>query len=143
MPYILSWIRDNQSLFEWLGIFSLLMFVGTLVVFPLVIVYLPKDYFVRYDREPAHQKRRHPFVWLVITIFKNLLGASLIVAGIAMLVLPGQGLLTLLIGATLTNFPGKYTVERWLVSRPAVARTLNRIRDKAGRPRLELPEGGE
>ncbi len=118
MPYILSWIRENQSLFEWLGIFSLLMFVGTLVVFPLVIVYLPKDYFVRYDREPAHQKRRHPFVWLVITIFKNLLGASLIVAGIAMLVLPGQGLLTLVDRRHADQLPGQVH-SRTMARQPA------------------------
>ena len=140
MTEILNLIRDHQNLFEWLGILSLVMFVGTLVVFPLVIVYLPKDYFVRYEREPAHQQRRHPAVWLAVTVLKNVLGVVLILAGIAMLVLPGQGLLTLLIGATLTNFPGKYAVERWLVGHRTVARALNRIRDKANRPRLELPD---
>jgi archaellum biogenesis protein FlaJ (TadC family) len=143
MPDILSWVREYQSLIEWLGAMSLLMFVVTLVVFPLVIVYLPEDYFVRDRRDPARQARRHPAVWLTLTVLKNILGAVLILAGVAMLVLPGQGLLTMLIGLTLLNFPGKYALERRLVSRPAVSKALNRIREMAGRERLELPADGE
>jgi archaellum biogenesis protein FlaJ (TadC family) len=139
MSHILIWVREYQSLLEWLGGLSLLMFVVTLVVFPLVIIYLPEDYFVRDRRDPARQTRRHPAVWLVLTVLKNILGVALVAAGLAMLVLPGQGLLTMLIGVTLVNFPGKYALERRIVSRPSVAKTLNRIRESAGRARLEIP----
>lgn len=140
MTGIVNWIRDHQDLLELLGVLSLVMFVATLVVFPLVIIFLPHDYFVRHERDPAHQNRSHPAVWLTITIIKNITGWILILAGTAMLVLPGQGILTILIGVTLANFPGKYQLERRLVRRPAVARTLNRIRDRAGRPHLLIPE---
>ena len=139
MSHILIWVREYQSLLEWLGGLSLLMFVVTLVVFPLVIIHLPEDYFVRDRRDPARQTRRHPAVWLVLTILKNALGVILVAAGAAMLVLPGQGLLTMLLGVTLVNFPGKFALERRIVSRPSVANTLNRIRESAGRARLELP----
>lgn len=140
MPEIMSWIREYQPLLQWLGGASLLMLVATPVVFPLVIINLPRDYFIRDQRDPAHESRRHPAVWLTLTIIKNILGAALILAGIAMLVLPGQGLLTILIGVSIANFPGKYAVERWIVSKPAIANTLNRIRERAGRPRLEIPQ---
>ena len=143
MQAIISWAREYQDLLQLLGALSLLLFVLTLVIFPLVIVFLPQDYFVRHRRDPAHQNRRHPAVWLFLTILKNILGAILILAGISMLVLPGQGLLTILIGVTLINFPGKYALERRIVRRPAVARTLNRIRKSAGKPQLELPEEDE
>ncbi len=139
MPEILNWVREYQPLLQWLGGVSLLMFVMTLIVFPLVIVYLPQDYFLRQERDPARQTRRHPVVWFTLTVLKNILGAVLIVAGLAMLVLPGQGLLTILIGVTLVNFPGKYALERRIVSKPAIANTLNRIRKRAGRPKLEIP----
>jgi hypothetical protein len=56
-----------------------------------------------------------------------------------MLVLPGQGLLAILVGVMLANFPGKYALERRIISRPAVARGVNRIREMAGRPPFELP----
>ncbi len=138
MPDILIWVREHQDLLEWLGGLSLAMFVVTLVVFPLVIIHLPVDYFVRDRRDPARQTRRHPAVWLALTILKNILGIVLVAAGAAMLVLPGQGLLTILLGVTLVNFPGKYALERRIVSRPSVANTLNRIREAVGRNPLEL-----
>jgi hypothetical protein len=139
MPEILSWVREYQSLLQWLGGMSLLMFVVSLVAFPLVIVFLPQDYFVRHRRDPARQTRRHPAVWLTLSILKNAFGAVLVLAGIAMLVLPGQGLLAILVGVMLANFPGKYALERRIISRPAVARGVNRIREMAGRPPFELP----
>ncbi|HSO21459.1 MAG TPA: PGPGW domain-containing protein [Chondromyces sp.] len=143
MSDIVSLVREHQPLLEWLGGVSLLLFIVTLAVFPLVIVFLPQDYFVRHRRDPAHRTRRHPVVWWALTIVKNALGIVLVLAGLAMLVLPGQGLLTILIGVTLVNFPGKYTLERRLVSRPRVAGAIQRIRGLAGRPRLEIPTAGE
>ncbi len=143
MPDVVTWMREYQSLLEWLAGLSLLMFAVTLVVFPLVIIFLPEDYFVRDQRDPARETRRHPAVWFTLTILKNILGLVLVLAGIAMLVLPGQGLLTVLLGVTLVNFPGKYALERRIVSRPTVANALNRIRRAAGRNQLKLPENNE
>ena len=139
MHELVTWIREYQPLLQWLGVASLVMFVGTLIVFPLVIIYLPKDYFVRHDRDPAYETRRHPAIWLTLTVLKNIVGVVLILAGLAMLVLPGQGVLTILIGVTLANFPGKYALERWLVSFPSVSRGLNRIRRRAGKTPLVIP----
>ena len=42
-------------------------------------------------------------------------------------------------GVALTNFPGKFTLERRLVRRPSVGRALNRIRELAGKDPLEIP----
>lgn len=132
-------MRDHQVLFQALGLVSLVLFVASLVIFPLIVINLPEDYFVRGKRDPAHQRRRHPVAWALLTVVKNIVGFVLIAAGVAMLVLPGQGILTILMGVALANFPGKYTLERRLVKRPAVGRALNRIRDLAGRERLEIP----
>jgi hypothetical protein len=139
MANIVSWVHEYESLLGWLAGMSLLMFVVSLVAFPLVIVFLPQDYFVRHRRDPARQTRRHPAVWLTLSILKNVFGAVLVLAGIAMLVLPGQGLLAILVGVMLTNFPGKYALERRIISRPAVSKAVNRIREMAGRPPLEIP----
>lgn len=139
MSMIIEWVRDNQTLFQGLGVLSFGLLVVSLIVFPVVVANLPKDYFVREHRDPAHQTRRHPLLWFAVTVIKNIVGFVLILAGIAMLVLPGQGILTILMGLALTNFPGKFTLERRLVSRPAVGRALNRIRSVAGKPLLDLP----
>ena len=70
---------------------------------------------------------------------KNLLGALLVVLGLVMLVTPGQGLLTLLAGLLLMNFPGKYRLECWVVLRPGVLRALNWLRGRGGQPPFERP----
>jgi len=62
------------------------------------------------------------------------------VAGIIMLVLPGQGIFTILIGIMLLNFPGKYRLERWIVARRPVLRSINWLRRRAGRAPL-VPDG--
>lgn len=137
---IVAWLQEYQDVLQWLAGVSVVMFVFSVIVFPLVIVFLPTDYFIHDRRDPARRLRRHPAVWLTVMVVKNAAGAILVMAGLVMLVLPGQGLLTILIGLTLLNFPGKYTLERRLVSRPAVARALNRIRRAAGRAPLEIPD---
>jgi len=140
MTELVGLLHDHQVFFQTLGLASLALFVISLVVFPLVVANLPRDYFVRDKRDPAHQKRRHPAVWVLLTVVKNIFGFVLILAGIAMLVLPGQGILTILMGVALANFPGKFALERRLVRQPSVARALNRIRALAGKDELEIPE---
>ena len=71
---------------------------------------------------------------------KNLLGAALMLLGILMLFTPGQGLLTLLVGLLLMNFPGKYRLERTLVARPGIFRSLNWLRRRRGAEPFELPD---
>jgi len=72
---------------------------------------------------------------------KNLLGAVLIAAGVAMIFLPGQGLATILIGVMLMDFPGKRRLEVWLISRRPVHKATTWIRARRGRPPLRLPDG--
>jgi hypothetical protein len=68
------------------------------------------------------------------------LGAVFLLAGLAMLFTPGQGLLTILMGIMLLNFPGKQRLELAIVRRPAVLKSINWVRGRAGRPPLQLPE---
>ena len=57
--------------------------------------------------------------------------------------LPGQGLLTLLIGLMLTDFPGKYRLEKRLIAQPGVLKAVNWLRARAGHPPLEPPIDGD
>ena len=135
---MLTWIRGHETLLWWLGALSIVMFVGTLVVLPLIVARLPADYFTR-DQRPTggHAPARTPR--LLGLVGKNLLGIVLILAGVAMLVLPGQGILMMLIGLILTDFPGKRALERRLVQQPSVWQAINWMRAKAHRPALEMP----
>jgi hypothetical protein len=62
----------------------------------------------------------------------------LIATGILLLVLPGQGILTLLVGLVLLDFPGKYQAERWIVERKYILQSINWIRVKAGEEKLVM-----
>jgi hypothetical protein len=52
--------------------------------------------------------------------------------------IPGPGLLVILIGITVMDFPGKRRLERWVVGRPGVLGAINRLRRRYGRPPLVL-----
>ncbi|MGM0450971.1 MAG: PGPGW domain-containing protein [Pseudomonadota bacterium] len=134
---LVAWLETNELVLWSLGGASLFMFVATLVAVPIIVVRIPADYFTRPERGTRLILKRHPVMGLFVLVLKNLLGLILLVAGIAMLVLPGQGLLTIVIALTLLNFPGKYHLERWVVSRPLVFRSINWIRRRRRVPELE------
>ena len=69
---------------------------------------------------------------------KNIIGYTLIIGGILMLVLPGQGLFTILIGLMLSNYPGKYFIERKFIAIPSILRTINWLRKKSNSPPIEI-----
>ena len=131
-----SWVGAHKAVFWWLVGFSVVAFVGSLLAVPWMVVRIPADYFTPGGREAAKRAERHPIVHLVIVVTKNLLGYAFIVLGILMLVLPGQGLLTILAGVVLVDFPGKHRVLDWLVRRPAVLKSMNWIRGRRGREPL-------
>ncbi len=131
-------IIAHEKAILWMAGFSTLTFIATLVLVPWAIVRIPPDYFAHRERPPKLWSHRHPMVRGALLFGKNLLGYIMIVAGIAMLVLPGQGLLTILLGVMLVDLPGKYRIERWIVARPPVLRSVNWLRQKAGRCPLVL-----
>ena len=139
MSTLTDWIQANQPLLQLLGSLSLLLLVVTLVVLAFVVITLPADYFIRAHRAPASLTHPHPLPWRALSVLKNLIGILFILIGIALLVLPGQGALTILIGLTMTNFPGKYRLERRMMRQPAIHKTLNKIRTWAKKVPLEVP----
>lgn len=113
--------------------------LATLLAIPWLVTRLPADYFGHRRRESWRRSAAGPLPVLLIGLLKNLLGAVLVALGVVMLVTPGQGVLTILIGLLLMNFPGKYRLERWLVTRPGVLRRLNGLRERRGRPPFFVP----
>jgi hypothetical protein len=115
-------------------------FVGSIAVVAVLLVRLPATYFLdRHDRESGWAHSRTPLGWAGL-ILKNLLGVILVGVGVVMLFSPGQGVLTILMGVMLLNFPGKRRLERKLVGRPHVLKAINRLRARYGRPPLILEE---
>lgn len=103
-----------------------------------VLVSLPPGYFR--DDAPVADWPRSPVLRALWRVGKNLLGLALVALGAVLSVpgIPGQGLLTILIGLILLDFPGKRGLERRLVARPSVLGAINRLRARFGRPPMEL-----
>lgn len=120
----------NPAMLQLLALASLLMFFGSLVAVPWLIGRLPVDYFLSHWKQVDESRRRHPLAQVLIPVLRNLVGCVLLMAGVAMLLLPGQGLLTMVIGLCLMDFPGKRKVLDWLVGRAAIQQGLNWIRRK-------------
>ena len=112
------------------------MFIGSLLAVPWLILRMAPDYFIRHRLKVIRRHCRHPALTVVLFSLRNVLGLSLLTAGITMLLLPGQGILTMLIGLSLLDFPGKYRLFDKVVRIKKVQRSLNWIRKKGGRENL-------
>ncbi|MCB1668684.1 MAG: hypothetical protein R3E73_12860 [Porticoccaceae bacterium] len=137
---MLGWASEHHTLLTWLGVVSFFVFVFSLASLPWLVSRIPEDYFSHQERTPTRWKKQHPVIRLLLLIGKNLLGVVLLCGGILMLVLPGQGLLTILMGVLLLDYPGKYTLERKVVSQPGILKSLNWLRAKAKHPPLIIDE---
>lgn len=128
---MLEYFLQYEQFFIALAWGSFALFLVSLAVIPWIVIKLPADYFHLQKRSTVSAKSKFPLFARFLTGVKNLIGFLLLILGILMLVLPGQGILTMLIGISMMNFPGKYKLERELVSMPKVLNSLNWIRAKA------------
>jgi hypothetical protein len=114
-------------------------FALSLAIVSFILVSIPTDYF-RKDRPRELWSDRHPAVRFLGIFVKNLLGVVLVMLGIIMSIpgVPGQGILTILLGIMLLDFPGKRDLEHRLVSRPRVLNAINKLRHRFGKDELVL-----
>jgi hypothetical protein len=108
---------------------SVVMFVGSLIAIPWLIRKLPADHFVRPPQKHS----------LATKILRNVAGAVLIALGIAMLVLPGQGVIAILFGLSVVDLPVKTRILRRLLCQKKIQEGVQRIRSKAGKQPLVIP----
>jgi Putative transmembrane protein (PGPGW) len=135
----LGWLGEYETLLWWSFAISLALLALTPLLVAYVVLQLPKDYFNPKRRQRAGWPHKHPALQLMVILAKNAVGWLLVAAGLVMLVVPGQGLLTLVVGLVLCDFPGKFRLERWLATRAQVWRSMNWLRKHFGREPLERP----
>jgi hypothetical protein len=136
MAGVISFLEDYLW---WITGASLLSAVAAIVAIPWVITRLPEDYFHHQRRAAWRLSPDGPLLALLLGLVKNVVGAVLLVIGLVLLFTPGQGLLTILMGLLLMNFPGKYRLERWLVQRRGVLDGLNWLRKRRGQAPFRAP----
>jgi len=120
-----------------LTVLSIVFFIGSLIAIPFILVRLPADFFdIRVPR--PWMENHHPVLRLLGHFVKNVVGAIFLFAGFLMLFLPGQGVLTMLIGISMLDFPGKRNIEAKMIGQPAVLNVINGMREKFGKPPLTI-----
>lgn len=138
---ILDWLEEHPAITTTVVVGSLALLAGSLWVGRRFLITMPPDYFTRTHTPLERWRDSHPALRWSLLIGKNALGGLLIFLGLVMFFTPGQGILTLLLGITLVDLPGKQWVERRMIGRPAVLRLVNRMRANAGHPPLMPPAG--
>jgi len=121
-----------------LSIFAV-TFVVNLAIVSVILIKLPADHFSKHHRRNFWSDR-HPAIRASGVVGKNILGVLLVVIGVLLSIpgVPGQGLLTILLGIMLLDFPGKRRLEQKLLSRPQILKTINRLRARFGKQALEI-----
>ena len=134
--FVDMWSRYQDEI-RVLGFASAATLVLSILLIPYLIVQLPADFYAEHN----HRRRVFqdtPALRFVFLTVKNTLGAILLVAGILMLVLPGQGILTILAALTLLDIPGKRRLELRILHLPALLKGINGLRRRAGRKPLSF-----
>jgi hypothetical protein len=121
-----------------LSVGSAVLFVLSAAGVPWFLARLPTDYLSRRELAELGMRSPKPSPWRIAgRVLRNLLGLLLLVAGILALVLPGQGLLTILVSLFFLDFPGKRQLMRRFLGSKPMFRAINSIRRRAGQPPLD------
>jgi hypothetical protein len=131
MPSELSSWLSRPALLWGLGGFSIVAVAATVVLVPRYVAGLPPDFLQAGSRAQRGS--------VALRVLRNLLGVVLALLGVAMLLLPGQGLITLLVGLLLVDFPGKQKLIQRVLGRPRILAAVNKLRSRHGAPPLKAP----
>ena len=122
---------------------GVLIFLATffvnLAIVSIILVKLPADHFSK-GHKTKFWSGPNPALHAAKIVGKNILGVLLVALGVVLSIpgVPGQGLLTILLGVMLLDFPGRHRLEQKLLSRPGIVNTINRLRKRFGKPPLKL-----
>lgn len=137
-------LSDLLASMSWRGfLIGALIFVGTffinLAIVSFILVKIPANHFSK-SRKTKFWSGPHPMLHAAAVIGKNIGGLLLVALGIVLSLpgVPGQGLLTVLLGIMLLDFPGKHRLEQKLLSRPSIVNAINRLRTRFDKAPLEL-----
>lgn len=154
---VLTWLTSNPEVVEKIVLGSILIMLVSTVLMVVAIIKMNPNYFDSSKLPDESWRGRHPLFSILFNVLKSMVGFAFLVTGIAMLVLPGQGLLAILVGISLLDFPGKRKIELSIIRERHVLKAINwiRIRAKqapvivnsqlmqAGSPRGETNDGKE
>lgn len=137
LSFVYEWLEKNSYILLYLGVFSFCIFFMSIFGIKYFAAKIPQDYFTKKQRV-SKLKDSSVVLRLFYMITKNLIGYIFIILGILALVLPGQGILMILIGLVMSDYPGKQNLEKRIISIKTVRRGINWLRKKSGVEEIEF-----
>lgn len=134
---LIVWFSNHPGILITLGVSSVFIFILSIAGISWFVAQIPDDYFLSTKRQRTKWGQEKPILRLLFLLLKNIVGIFLIFAGLLMIVLPGQGFLTIVTGLLLINYPGKFKLEQKIVAMPSIFKALNWIRKKANKNPLQ------
>jgi len=131
--WLLDWTTNNAGLLGLISAVSITLLCLSVFFTPWLLAKLPANYFVANEAPNTG----HPLRRLLIKITRNCVGLVLLICGLLMLIVPGPGLVTLVVGLSVCDFQAKQQLLRKLVSQPQVSKALNWMRELRGKPPFE------
>lgn len=135
------------DLWQNLTLTQVLVFLGLLLIsltfsfvsIGIVMVKIPANYFSSHYKQDFLPGSHWTVRWGAV-IAKNVFGVLLIILGLLLSLpgVPGQGILTILLGLIMIDIPGKRPIEARIIKRPSVLAAVNKLRAKYDKPPLEL-----
>jgi len=141
---MIEWLSEFLASITWTQILlGVGLFLGSLALsfgaIAIVMVKIPKNYFSSHYKRDFLPGSSFVVRWGAV-IAKNIFGVFLILLGIALSLpgVPGQGILTILLGLIMLDIPGKRPLEARIIKRPAVLSAINSLRAKYNKEPLEV-----
>ena len=130
-----AFLKNNEVILFWISILSILFFFISLLFIKTIILKIPDDYFIRKKNLFISENIYLSILYLFI---KNIIGIIFLIGGVMMLVLPGQGILTIIIALMLLDFPGKKYFEGKIIKSKPVLKSINWVRKKSNKAPLRV-----
>lgn len=133
---LIDYLTGNPAILGWIVFGSFVYVVAFLLLMPFIASKIPTDYFGNEQKKSYAPKNL--MLHVIYKVLKNLIGLLFVVGGLLLLLTPGQGILGILIGSLLLEYPGKYRFQRWLIGKKPVLDGLNWLRKIGGAEPLEI-----
>jgi len=140
----MDWLARFWASLTWNDI---LLFVGlfaaslafSFVSIAVVMVKIPKNYFSSHYTQDFLPNSPWLVRWGAV-VAKNVFGLFLVLLGIVLSLpgVPGQGILTILLGLIMLDIPGKRPLEARIIKRPTILAAVNDLRARYNKPPLEM-----
>ena len=131
-----QWVSKETLI--WVSTISGIGLLAFVIVIPWLIVRMPEDFFSNPQRY-NWLDTKPPIVRIPVRILKNVLAFALVVLGVVMFLTPASGLFPILLGVVLADVPGKMKLQRWILCRKTIRKSMNWLRGKFHRKPVQLP----